>query len=56
MKTSNINIEETIDKAKNLLAKEKNISPALRAVFKVLLLLVHTLFQSKKLPKKALKM
>ena len=52
MKTSNINIEETIDKAKNLLAKEKNISPALRAVFEVLLLLVCTLFQSKKLNSK----
>ena len=37
MKISNINVEETIDKARTLLPKEKNISPALRSVFEVLL-------------------
>lgn len=47
MKISNINVEETIDKARTLLAKEKNISPALRSVFEVLLLLVTILLQRK---------
>ena len=47
MKISNINVEETIEKAKTLLAEEKNISPALRAVFEVLLLLVTILLQRK---------
>ena len=46
MKISNIPVEETIEKAKKLLAKEKNISPALRSVFEVLLLLV-TIFNAK---------
>ena len=47
MKTSNINVEETIEKAKTLLAEEKNISPALRSVFEALLLLVTILLQRK---------
>ena len=47
MKISNINVEETIEKAKTLLAEEKNISPALRSVFEALLLLVTILLQRK---------
>ena len=47
MKINNINVEETIEKAKNLLAKERSISPALRSVFEVLLLLVTILLQRK---------
>jgi len=47
MKVSNINVEETIEKAKQLLAEEKNISMALRSVFEVLLLLVTLLLQRK---------
>ena len=47
MKISNINVEETIEKAKTLLAEEKNISSALRSVFEVLLLLVTILLQRK---------
>ena len=47
MKISHINVEETIEKAKSLLAEEKNISPALRSEFKVLLLLITTLLQGK---------
>ena len=47
MKISNINVEETIEKAKTLLAEEKNISSALRAVIEVLLLLVTILLQRK---------
>lgn len=47
MKISNINVEETVKKAKILLADEKNISPALRSVFEVLLLLVAILLQRK---------
>src|SRR3989338_5303103 len=47
MKISNINVEETIEKAKTLLAEEKNISSALRAVIEVLLLLVTILLKRK---------
>lgn len=47
MKISNINVDETIEKAKALLAEEENISPALRSVFEVLLLLVTILLQRK---------
>ena len=35
-----ININETVDKAKTLLEKEENISPALRAIFEVLLMVI----------------
>jgi transposase len=49
MKISNINVEETIEKAKDLLDKEKNISSALRAVIEVLLLLVTIFLQRKRL-------
>lgn len=47
MKLSNINVETTIEKAKTLLAEEKTISPALRSVFEVLLLIVSLLLQRK---------
>lgn len=47
MKVSNINVEETIEKANALLKKEKNISPALKSVIEVLLLLVTVLLQRK---------
>ena len=42
-----INIEEAIEKASNLLKKEKNISPALRSAFEILLLFVGMLLQKK---------
>jgi len=47
MKISNINVEETIEKAKMLLKKEKNISLAFKAVIEVLLLLITILLQRK---------
>src|SRR3990167_6324704 len=47
MKISNINVEQTIEKAKTLRAEKKNFSPALRSVFEVLLLLVTILLQRK---------
>ena len=40
MKIEQIDISKTIDNAKKLLAEEKNISPALKAIIEVLLLLV----------------
>ena len=43
MKIEKIDISETINNAKKLLAEEINISPALRAMFEVLLLLVSIL-------------
>ena len=43
MKIDKIDISETIDNAKKLLAEEKNISPALKAIIEVLLLLVSIL-------------
>ena len=43
MKIEKIDISETIDNAKKLLAEEKNISPALKAIIEVLLLLVSIL-------------
>ena len=45
MKIDNINAEETIEKARTLLNKEKSVSPALRSIFEVLLLLVTVLLQ-----------
>jgi len=47
MKLSNINVEESIEKARDLLAKEKNVSPALKSAIEVLLLLVTILLQRK---------
>lgn len=47
MKISKINVEETLDKARTLLANEKNISSALKSVIEVLLLLVTVLLQRK---------
>jgi transposase len=35
-----ININETVDKAKTLLEKEENITPALRAIFEILLMVI----------------
>lgn len=43
MNINNLNVEETIDKANTLLKKEKNISPALRSVFLVLLTLMQVM-------------
>ena len=43
MKIENIPINETISTAKALLKKEKNISPALRSIFNVLLLIVQVM-------------
>lgn len=40
MDLKKININETVDKAKKLLEKEENISPALRAIFEVLLMVI----------------
>lgn len=45
MKINHININETIDHAKKLLAKEKNISPALRAVFNLILVLMQAMLE-----------
>jgi len=47
VKISNLNVEETIQKAKKLLSEEKSISPALSSIIEVLLLLVTTLLQRK---------
>lgn len=43
MKLNNDNIKETIDNAKSLLAKEKNISPALRSVIQLLLVFMQVM-------------
>ena len=43
MKLDNSTIKPTIDKAKLLLKKEKNISPALRAVFQLLLVFLEAM-------------
>jgi len=45
MKINHINVNETIDNAKKLLAKEKNISPALRAVFNLILVLMQAMLE-----------
>ena len=47
MTIDRINVEQAIAKANDLLRKEKNISPALRSAFEVLLLLVSLLLQRK---------
>lgn len=43
MKIDNIDVGETIETAKKLLKEEENISPALRAVFELLLILIHAM-------------
>ena len=45
MKLNNDNIKETIDNAKALLAKEKNISPALRSVIKLLFIFMQAMLE-----------
>ena len=45
MKLNNENIKETIDNAKSLLSKEKNISPALRSVFQLLLIFMEVMLE-----------
>ena len=40
MTLGKINVEQTIAKANDLLQKEKNISPTLRSVIEVLLILI----------------
>lgn len=47
MKINNINVEKTIEKARDLLDKEERISPALKSVIEVLLLVVTILLQRK---------
>ena len=47
MKLNNINVEESLEKARDLLSKETNISSSLRAAIEVLLLLVTVLLQRK---------
>ena len=47
MTLKNINIEETVEKARSLLSKENNISAALKSAFEDLLLLITLLFQQK---------
>jgi transposase len=49
MNIGNLNVEETIEKAKDLLNKERNISPALKSVFEALLLVISILLQGKRL-------
>lgn len=43
MKIDNIDVGKTIDKAKKLLKEEKNISLSLRAVFELILILMHAM-------------
>ena len=43
MKIDNVDVGKTIDDAKKLLKREKNISPALRAVFQLILVLMHAM-------------
>lgn len=43
MTIENINVEETLNKAKKLLKEEKELSPALRSTFEVILILVTLL-------------
>ena len=45
MKIDNININKTIDSAKKLLGKEKDISPALKTVFELLLALMQIMIE-----------
>ena len=45
MKIDNINVNKTIDSAKKLLGTEKNISPALKAVFELLLVLMQVMIE-----------
>lgn len=43
MKIKNIQVHQTLAEAEKLLSEEKNISPALRAIFKLILVLMNTL-------------
>lgn len=43
MRIDNVDIGETIETTKKLLKKEKNISPALKAVIELLLIIVHAM-------------
>ncbi|MCK4870112.1 MAG: transposase [Gammaproteobacteria bacterium] len=45
MEINKINVGETIDKAKKLLKKEPNISPALRIVFELILVLMQSMIE-----------
>ena len=45
MKLNNDNIKETIESANSLLAKEKNISPALRSIIKLLLVFMQAMLE-----------
>lgn len=47
MTINKFHVEETLEKAKALLAKEKNLSSALRSMFEILLLFVTILLQRK---------
>ena len=41
MKADKINITETVESARKLLEADKKISPALRAMFEMLLMITH---------------
>lgn len=43
VKTNKINITETVESARNLLETDKQISPALRAMFEMLLMIISLL-------------
>ena len=45
MKLNNLNVGDTIAKARELLKEEKNISPALRSVIEVLLALMQVMLE-----------
>jgi transposase len=45
MKLENINVTDTIEKAKRLLAEEKKVSPAFKAVMEILLLIVSLMLE-----------
>lgn len=47
MKIENIDVTETLETAKDLLRKEKNISPALKSIIEILILLVTVFIQRK---------
>ena len=54
MKLNDVNITETIEQAKALLQEEKNISPALKTVFELLLMVIQLMMQRSDLTVKIL--
>ncbi len=43
MKIDNVDVGKTIDNAKKLLKEEQNISPALKAIFELILILMQAM-------------